>query len=92
MNVLIQASLVLVLAFSVQATRRQLAGVESDAVLDIEFYHDVDDTTLTVGTNHACVLSAIEDSDVGGEAVCWGGVFEGQADPPNVSNGASRKQ
>ena len=63
---------------------RHLAGVSSDAVLEVEFYHDIDDTTLTVGTNHACVLSSIEDSDVGGEVVCWGEVFEGQADPPNV--------
>ena len=65
---------------------RQLAGVASDAVLDMEFYHDIDDTTLSVGTSHACALVAIDDSDVGGEVVCWGEVFDGQADPPDVSD------
>ncbi len=65
--------------------RRQLAGVAADAVLEVEFYHDIDDTTLSAGVNHACALSAVDDSDVGGEVVCWGDNHLGQSDPPSVS-------
>jgi hypothetical protein len=71
--------------FTMAAVHRELSGVSSDAVLEMEFYHDIDDTTISVGQNHACVLSMVEDSDIGGEVVCWGENFDGQAEPPPVS-------
>ena len=54
------------------------------ALLEADFFHDLDDTILTVGSHHACLIEGVEESEFGGEVVCWGGDEHGQASPPNV--------
>lgn len=50
--------------------------------LPSDFYFDMDETTLTVGERHACVLADIPDNQQAGKAVCWGDNFFNQTSTP----------
>lgn len=52
----------------------------------INFHHDIDDNTVTVGHDHACGLEDVGSTyGIGGEIVCWGDGTFGQLDSPPVS-------
>ena len=46
---------------------------------------DVDDTTITTGRSHACILQSDASAVVGGKVVCWGRNDLSQCDVPKVS-------
>jgi len=60
------------------------ATVSSRADGSQDFVLDVDDTTVTVGRVHACVIKATVNVAVGGRVVCWGDNSVGQTDAPKV--------
>jgi hypothetical protein len=44
---------------------------------------DLDDNTITLGSEHACALERVDEQSAGGEIVCWGDNSYGQLDPPS---------
>lgn len=59
--------------------------VGADA-LPADFYFDMDETTLTVGDRHACILTDIPENQQAGKAICWGDNFFNQTiTPANAS-------
>lgn len=53
----------------------------------VNFHHDIDDNTVTVGHEHACALEDVGSSyGIGGEIICWGDGTFGQLDSPPVSS------
>ena len=60
------------------------SALATEDLLSIDFFHDVDDTTISLGKEHACLIEAVEETDIGGEVICWGHNHHGQAEPPLV--------
>lgn len=61
-----------------------LAHVSGQA-LPPGFHHDIDSTTITAGSSHACVIERVDEIDLGGKVKCWGNDHFGQTEAPDVS-------
>ena len=49
-----------------------VGGVLGLEELEEGFHYDVDSTTVTAGSAHACALEAVDGVEFGGKPVCWG--------------------